>query len=66
MYKTDKGKVVRAVVGHNSMHYVVEFASGGQLPACLKSTYTSEAIANQAIEDYLENNKKKTVKVAKA
>lgn len=52
-YKTPAGKSVSTFVVPNTGHYAIKLDQGGSLPERLWGLFTSEALADRAIEMYL-------------
>ena len=56
-FTTEYGKDVATFVCPKTNHHRIKFVQGGELPEKLAGLYTSEALANQAICQYLEEDK---------
>lgn len=56
-FETPKGKEVSTFVCPKTSLYRIKFVPGGELPAQLSGLYTSETLADQAIQEYIEEVK---------
>ena len=63
-FMTPNGKEIKIINAPGSGHYKIQFTQGGELPAELTGLYTSSAIAQVAVRNYLLNNKKRFEKKA--
>lgn len=60
-YQTNGGKELQLFVCPTTAHLKFQFGSGGEIPDSLSGYYTSEYVADQAAQTYL-NNKQSKVK----
>jgi len=58
-FMTPNGKEIKIVNAPGTGHYKIQFTQGGELPHELTGFYTSSAIAQVAVRNYLLNNKAK-------
>jgi len=63
-YVTPNGKEIQIINAAGTGHYKVQFAKGGELPAELDGLFTSSAVAEIAVRNYLLNNKTRLEKKA--
>jgi len=56
-FTTEYGKDVATFICTKTTHHRIKFVQGGELPERLSGLYTSEAIADQAIRQYIEGDK---------
>jgi len=63
-FMTPNGKEIKIVNAPGTGHYKIQFTQGGELPHELTGFYTSSAIAQVAVRNYLLNNKDKFEKKA--
>lgn len=61
-YRSSKEKNLKIYRVKNSGLYAIKFVGGGQLPDDLSGMYTSPALAEKAIEKFLEPKPKRTTK----
>ena len=59
-FETAKGKEVVTFICPKTTYHRIKFVSGGELPEQLSGLFTSEALADQAIVQYLEESKPKS------
>lgn len=52
-YTTPNGKDISTFIVPNTVMYAIKLNQGGALPERLWGNFTSERLANQAIENYL-------------
>ena len=63
-FMTPNGKEIKIVNAPGTGHYQIQFTQGGELPQELTGFYTSSAIAQVAVRNYLLNNKDRFEKKA--
>ena len=63
-FMTPNGKEIKIVNAPGTGHYQIQFTQGGELPQELTGFYTSSAIAQVAVRNYLLTNKDKFEKKA--
>ena len=61
-FTTPNGKDVATFICPKSAHHRIKFVQGGELPEKLTGVYTSERLADQAIINYIEEDKSTTRK----
>lgn len=61
-FTTPKGKDVATFICPKTSLHRIKFTSGGELPERLSGLYTTEALADQAIVQYLEESKQPRVR----
>ena len=61
---TPNGKEIKIINAPGTGHYKIQFTQGGELPQELTGFYTSSAVAQVAVRNYLLNNKDKFEKKA--
>lgn len=61
-FTTAKGKDVATFICPKTTLHRIKFVQGGELPEKLSGLYTSEALADQAIQAYLEESKQPRVR----
>lgn len=61
---TPNGKEIKIINAPGTGHYKIQFTQGGELPAELDGLYTSSAVAQVAVRNYLLNNKDRFEKKA--
>lgn len=61
-FTTTKGKDVATFICPKTSLHRIKFVQGGELPEKLSGVYTSEALADQAIVQYLEESKQPRVR----
>jgi hypothetical protein len=63
-FMTPNGKEIKIVNAPGTGHYQIQFTQGGELPQELTGFYTSSAVAQVAVRNYLLNNKDRFEKKA--
>jgi len=63
-FTTPNGKEIKIVNAPGTGHYQIQFTQGGELPQELTGFYTSSAVAQVAVRNYLLNNKDRFEKKA--
>jgi hypothetical protein len=63
-FMTPNGKEIKIVNAPGTGHYKIQFTQGGELPHELTGFYTSSAVAQVAVRNYLLTNKDKFEKKA--
>ena len=63
-FMTPNGKEIKIVNAPGTGHYQIQFTQGGELPSELTGFFTSSAIAQVAVRNYLLNNKDRFEKKA--
>jgi len=63
-FMTPNGKEIKIVNAPGTGHYQIQFTQGGELPQELTGLYTSSAVAQVAVRNYLLNNKDRFEKKA--
>ena len=63
-FMTPNGKEIKIVNAPGTGHYQIQFTQGGELPQELTGFYTSSAVAQVAVCNYLLNNKDRFEKKA--
>lgn len=63
-FTTPNGKEIQIVNAPGTGHYKIQFTQGGQTPHELSGFFTSSAIAQVAVRNYLLNNKDRFEKKA--
>jgi|DEB0MinimDraft_3_1074331.scaffolds.fasta_scaffold57946_2 hypothetical protein len=63
-FTTPNGKELKIVNAPGTGHYKIQFTQGGELPQELTGFYTSSAVAQVAVRNYLLNNKDRFEKKA--
>lgn len=61
-YETPAGKTIQLKICPRTAHIKVEFATGGELPACLAGLYTTEREAEISILKYLDTKEEQPKK----
>lgn len=61
---TPNGKEIKIINAPGTGHYKIQFTQGGELPNELSGLYTSSAVAQIAVRNYLLNNKDRFEKKA--
>ena len=56
-FMTPNGKEIKIINAPGTGHYKIQFTQGGELPNELSGLYTSSAVAQVAVRNYLLNNK---------
>jgi len=56
-FETPNGKEIKIINAPGTGHYKVQFTQGGALPTELDGLFTSSAVAQVAVRNYLLNNK---------
>jgi len=65
IFETLGGKVIQVKRSPKTAQFFIEFATGGELPEELTSTFSTEGRANIAVSMYLEKMGKKKPKLDK-
>jgi hypothetical protein len=63
-FMTPNGKEIKIINAPGTGHYKIQFTQGGELPNELSGLYTSSAVAQVAVRNYLLNNKDRFEKKA--
>lgn len=63
-FMTPNGKEIKIINAPGTGHYKIQFTQGGELPAELNGLFTSSAVAQVAVRNYLLNNKDRFEKKA--
>lgn len=63
-FMTPNGKEIKIINAPGTGHYKIQFTQGGELPQELDGVFTSSAVAQVAVRNYLLNNKDRFEKKA--
>ena len=63
-FTTPNGKEIKIINAPGTGHYKIQFTQGGEIPADLDGLFTSSAVAQVAVRNYLLNNQDRFEKKA--
>ena len=58
-FTTFNGKNVATFICPKTTYHKIKFVEGGELPVCLTGLFTSEALADRAIAEYIAKDQPK-------